>query len=194
MIATGPDLLSKQTRQQIKVGLKSGQSKQDIFASVRTDENESHLRRFLSKFPDKRPQTLYKVLNVIVYVVWAFFALGTFVDIFETLNVKTIASFLVTIFITIELIKFNGSIYLPGIVYLIWGLIVWYVELIRMIRTKEINEEWATEMVFIIFCMIVITIIFMAIIRKKVFGHYNWFVPYKDENGQYIFEGLTKAN
>jgi len=193
MIATGEDFLSKQTRKEIKVGLKSGQSKQDMFASFRTDENENHLRRFLAKFPDKQPSTIYKVLNVIVYVIWAIFALAEFAGLFDNLSIKTIVSFLITLFITIELIKLNGNVYLPGIIYFLWALIELYVELLRMIRTGEIDEEGSVAAAFIGFSLVVITIILMVIIRKKVFGYYNWFFPYKDEKGQYVFEDLTKS-
>jgi hypothetical protein len=192
MRSTGPDVLSKNIRQEIKQGLKSGNSKQDLLIRFRTDENENQLRRFLAKFPDKRPGTVFKILNIIAYVIWIVLVLGSFLALFETLNLASILTFIVLLLIAIEIIKFNGYIYLPGIICLILILIQWCFEVVHMTNTGEFNEDGIVEITYFIFIILPIAIIIMTIVRKKIFGHFNWFLPSKDKNGYYIFESDHK--
>ncbi|MCM4162408.1 MULTISPECIES: hypothetical protein [unclassified Arenibacter] len=179
-------------RKEIKVILKNGTSKIGVYESLRQRDDipDVELRKLLASIPDANIDKIDKVLHKIICVFWVLFALieiGNVIDGLISINLKLLISFIVTVYITVQIWRFNGDLYLPAIVWL--GLSV--INALRefySIDPYDPDYELYQIMTYVYISVVIIVIALMIIVRKNVFGYYKWFKPEMNFKNEIMFE------
>src|SRR5690606_24827484 len=168
-------------RKEVKGILKNGTSKTEIYELLRQRENipDEELRKLLASIPDTNTDKIDKILHKIICVFWALFALieiSNVIDGLISLDLKLLISFIVTVYITVQIWRFNGNLYLPAIVWL--GLSI--INVLRefySIDPYNPDHELYQILIYVYITVVMIAIALMLIVRKNVFGYYKWFKP-----------------
>ncbi|MEN8225296.1 MAG: hypothetical protein ABFS05_08040 [Bacteroidota bacterium] len=184
--------MEKDIREEIFAALKDGNSKQEIFDKYKESEDNNVLRRFLASRPSKEVKNKFKSLNRVIIVLWLAILLIELLGILIEIDLLSVASILVTIFILFKLDVFDGNIYMSSILWAGWG-IFWILRELTSLSTSlapEEEEDIPLLLVTIAFFVLIkmIIIVCSLLIKRKAFPYYSWFQPKKDDQGNFQFE------
>jgi len=133
---------------------------------------------------------VFRLLHKTICWIWVlFFALellGLF-ELFVNLDIRVLVSLALSAYLLIQLWKFNGDVYLSAMFWLIWGIFNSVKELINL-RKDKIDYEALIIFSWFYILLLIITISLMYIVRKNVFGYYNWFKPALDYKNKIVFQ------
>lgn len=101
-------------------------------------------------------------------------------------------SFVATVYITVQIWKFNGNLYLPAIVWLAFSVINALKEFYS-ISTYDINYDFFQISTFVYITIVIVAAALMLIVRKNVFGYYKWFKPELNYKNEIMFENYKNA-
>lgn len=181
----------KRIQVEILERLKAGESKEELYRSYWKDSDDKNLRLFLAAQPSTELKEKYTIQNRILVGLWIFIFIfetfGTVMEVMENSNTLLFFSLIIPLLILIGLVRFKGTVYLPAIIWLIWNLIVSLFEL-RNYTEEDWNDPYIIGFVAIYLLAVVISILLSNIIRNNAFNHYDWFYPYKDVQGNYLYE------
>jgi hypothetical protein len=176
------------TKKEILQKVNSNISKREIFEeySVKSD-NHTLLRRFLASRPHPKLKERYGLLNKFLTAIWIIVFIFELLGLVDSFNVKVILTSIVTLLFVIQIKRFNGDVYLPGIIWFSLAIINSLKELSNF-TSEEKDEPLLMAFSFFYISICIIGIIVMFVIKRKVFSHYSWFQPRKDSNNNFLFE------
>jgi hypothetical protein len=179
-------------RKEIKEILNKGKSKSETYNQFKQRENisDEELRKVLASIPDTDTENIYKVLHKVISVFWVMFTiieLGSVIEGLISVDLKLLISFAITVYITVQIWKFNGNLYLPAIVWL--GLsVINALKEFYSIDPNDLDYELLQMLTYVYITITVVIGALMVIVRKNVFGYYKWFKPEMNYRNEIMFE------
>ena len=174
--------------------LREGLSKSEVYQKFSEEMYDDELRKTLARRPSTSLSPKFKILHKVVCWFWTVIVLIECLSLVDFIlgefDIIVLLSLVVSIYIVIQLWRFDGYFYLPGIVWLIWGIF----NTLSDLRSFPMNDPDYRLFMFIglgYMVFLLLTIGLMYIVRKNVFGYYHWFQPAKNENGDILFEEPT---
>lgn len=170
--------------------LKKGKSKTEIYEEFSPTSVDKELRRILASRPSQNTGKSQRIIHKVICWIWIliFIAelLGLF-DLFVNFDIKVLASFAITTYLLIQLWKFNGDVFLPSIIWLIWGMFNNLQELINLPK-DDIDYDAIIIISWSYMLIMIVAIGLTYLVRKNVFSYYNWFKPAIDNKNQIVFQ------
>lgn len=180
----------KSLQDDIRNQIEEGLSKREAYQRYREHGEDKDIRLFLATLPNLEARQRFIFHNKTLVWLWCFIVffetLGVIIEVIETSNILKLLSLAIPVLILIGLTKFNGMVYLPGILYGIWNLFGSLRELTHY-TNEDWNDPYIVTLVIVYLITVIISILLLRSIRKNVFGYYNWFYPHKDNRGNYLF-------
>lgn len=170
--------------------LKNKKSKTEIYNELRVDEDDNLLRRILASRPSASLAKKYRFLHKLILGLWILFLLvelSALTDLIAYFDIKIIFSVAITIYLFIQIWKFNGDVFLPSIFWLTWGVFNNIKELVSLPKSDP-DYEIVVAISWTYTSIIVLTIILTYIVYKNVFGYYYWFKPSTNGWNQHVFQ------
>jgi hypothetical protein len=110
--------------------LNQGTSKSILYNEFKDKINDESLRKILASRPSY--ELKFKKAHLIISIIWGFFILleliGT-LDLIVSFSIKYFISLILSIYITINIWKFDGRFFLPGIIWFVFTIFNSYSEL-----------------------------------------------------------------
>jgi len=174
--------------------LKNGLDKRTIYHEFQDKMDDAHLRRILASRPSNNTATKFRILHKILSWIWVLFVLSELLGIVNLVinfDVKIFISLVISTYIMIQVWKFNGDVFLPGMIWLVWAVFNSIKEL-RYLTPPEPDYDFLMTFSIGYIFFISIAILLMYIVRKHVFDYYNWFKPDTDNHDDIVFESYNK--
>lgn len=180
MFSIGSDSLSTIYKRAIRSYIESGISKTEIYDSLKEQVDKQHLRRYLATFLDKRPGKTLRIINRIAGLKLCILVLFGTIGIYDEFDIEVFISLLLLSIIAVKILSYNGAYYLPAIIYCTTAISgIWFI---------TFDEDISLQSKIVLSVILGIVIILLYIVRKSQFKYYNWLTPYKNEDGEYIYE------
>ncbi|RAJ11899.1 hypothetical protein [Olleya aquimaris] len=170
--------------------LNQGISKSILYNEFKDKIKEESLRKFLASRPTYELKLKFKKSHLILSIIWGFFILLELFGILDLIiffDIKYFISLILSIYITINIWKFDGRFFLPGIIWFVFTILNSFSEL-NNIYTYDSDYGIILIISFIYSLILIIGIYLMYIIRKNVFSYYNWFQPILNQEDKIQFE------
>lgn len=180
----------KELKKEILMHLKTGKTKNEIYEKYCLKSDDQMLRKILASRPSPNIKNGNKIIHKIICSIWILIfimELLGLIDLVNGLDIRVIFSLAVTTYILIQLLRFNGNAFLPSMVWLIYGIIN-SVKEINTLSMHDIDYDAIVIATCIYILVALITIGLTSIVRKNVFGHYQWFKPKLDNTNKIIFQ------
>ncbi|EPR73620.1 hypothetical protein ADIWIN_1257 [Winogradskyella psychrotolerans RS-3] len=182
-------MTEKDIKREIVNKISQGDSKTVIYNNYKDRMDDENLRRFLATRPSYILWKKFKKSHLLLSIIWAFYLLFELIVIFDLLiqfNIVTFISLLLSIYITINIWKFDGRFFLLGILWFVVTIFRSFNELGSVL----INDDYKFVLVFILIYTSILTlgIYLMYAIRKHVFYYIKWFKPILNEEGEVQYE------
>ena len=180
----------KRLFKELKGKIDNGEDKDQLLEKYKNETSERNLRIILATIPNLDLKVKYKNHQKIVIGIWIIYlaleGFSAILDFILYLRIDFIASLVIPVIIFVGIKNFNGSAYMPGIIWFFLYIFVIMRELISL-TSQELNDHLSAWILLITICYILIAIIFMLLVKRNVFHYYGWFFPRK-KNGQYVFK------
>ncbi|MCG8390986.1 MAG: hypothetical protein MJA30_35885 [Cytophagales bacterium] len=180
----------KVLKREILENLKKGKSKTEIYEEFSPVADDKELRRILASRPAHDTSKGQRIIHKVVCWTWIFVfmvELLSLFDLFVNFDIKVLASFAITTYLLVQLWRFNGDVLLPSIIWLTIGIFNNLRELAN-IPKDDIDYEAIVIFSWSYTFIMIIAIGLTSLVRKKVFGYYNWFKPAINDQDQIIFQ------
>jgi len=181
---------NKHIKSVIRKSLKSGKSKNEVYEEYSQSMDDDHLRRVLASIPSPDTKKTFILIHSIICWIWVLFfiteLLGSF-GIFINFDLKVLITLVATTYLLIEVWKFNGDAYLPGIIWMIFGVFNTFKDM-GTVEKDDVDYDALIMLSWIYIALFLTNICLMLIVRKNVFGYYNWFKPSFDEEKKMKFQ------
>ncbi|SDI23032.1 hypothetical protein [Winogradskyella thalassocola] len=181
---------NKDIRKQITKEISEGAGKSALYNQYKDQLNDENLRAMLASRPSFKLWKRYKNVHLILSLIWGFYILVELIGIFELMiafNIIHLISLLLSIFVTINIWKFDGRFFLPGIVWFSVTIIRTFSEL-NSVFNSDVDYKAAFIFVMIYGSILILGIYLMVYIRKHVFYYMTWFKPILNEEGEIQYE------
>ncbi|WP_029036681.1 hypothetical protein [Salinimicrobium xinjiangense] len=183
----------KHIKSEIHEKLNQGISKADLYDQFKNIIDDQSLKKILASRPSYELRLKFKRTHLILSIIWIFFILiellGAF-DLIVSFDLRFFISLIVSFYIAINIWKFDGRFFLPGI---IWFAMTIFGSFRELTSVYQYDPDYDIFLVITaIYSSILLGgIILMYYIRKIVFSHFKWFQPEMDENDEIQFEKST---
>ncbi|MBU2929994.1 hypothetical protein [Winogradskyella psychrotolerans] len=180
----------KDIRKLITKEISEGAVKSVLYNQYKDKIDDENLRNILASRPSYELWKEFKNSHVVLSLIWGFYLLFELIGIFELMNafnVIQLISLLLSIYITLNIWKFNGRFFLPGILWFSVTIIRSFSELNSVFNT-DVDYKAAFIFVMIYGLILALGIYLMVYIRKRVFYYMKWFKPILNEEGDIQFE------
>ena len=127
-------------------------------------------------------------MHLILSVIWGVFMLlelGGIFDLAIEFNIMYFISLVVSIYITLNIWRFDGRFMIIGIIWFAFSILNSFSELILI---YEYEFDSILIFVFVYDIMLVYGIYLMYVIKKNVFNYISWFQPILNREGYKHFE------
>ncbi len=183
-------MINKDIKSEITEKLNQGTSKPDLYDQFKDRVDSKSLKRFLASRPSYELKLKFKKMHLFLSIIWGLFILleliGT-LDLIVSFDIKFFISLILSIYITINIWKFDGRFFLPGIIWFVFTIF----NLFRELRSFYQYDPDSNILLFIsvVYCLIlVVGIYLMYYLRKNVFSYFKWFQPELDKEDEIQFE------
>jgi hypothetical protein len=112
-------MTEKEVKSEITEKLNQGTSKSILYNEFNGEIKNESLRKILASRPSYGLKLKYKRTHLILSIIWGFFILLELIGILDLIvifDLKFLISLIISIYITINIWKFNGRFFLPGII------------------------------------------------------------------------------
>ena len=170
--------------------LAAGELKSDLFFELKDQLEEKSLRAILAARPSYLLQLKYKVEHLVLSIIWGLFILveltgiiGLFIDF----DLKYLITLVLSIYIAINIWKFDGRFFLPGIIWFAFSIFNAFGELYaNFIYEPDFKLLFTIMMIYS--AVLVIGIYLMYQIKRNVFSYFKWFKPDLNFNDEISYE------
>ncbi|MBO3098355.1 hypothetical protein [Gelidibacter pelagius] len=183
-------MTEKEIKTEVVLKLNQGVSKLDIYDQLKGLGDDDTLRKIIASRPTIDQKNAFKTVQLLISIIWGLFAglelLGT-VELIANFDLKYLISIIVTIYITINIWKFDGRFLLPGIIW-------FFLTIINSFRDTYNGYEFDPDFEFlrnitiIYTAILLIGIYLMYYLKKNVFDYYQWFQPELNDMNERKFE------
>ena len=183
-------MTEKEIKSEITEKLNQGTSKLILYNEFKDKIADESLRKILASRPSYELKLKFKKAHLILSIIWGFFILLELIgiiDLIVSFDIKYFISLILSIYITINIWKFDGRFFLPGIIWFVFTIFNSYRELNSI---YEHDSEYGMILIisFVYSLILVVGIYLMYNIRKNVFNYYNWFQPILNQDDEIQFE------
>jgi hypothetical protein len=180
----------KTIKSEIHSGLKNGKSKRELYEEYSQTIDDTLLRKILASTPSHDVKNKFRLLHKTICWIWVLIftleLLGSLEQLF-IFDIKSLISLALFAYLLVQLWKFNGDIYLPAICWLIWGIFNSVKEQINL-PNGDLDYDALIIISWLYILLMLTTISLMYIVRKNVFGYYEWFKLAHDQNNKIVFQ------
>ncbi|WAC03505.1 hypothetical protein N7U66_08490 [Lacinutrix neustonica] len=183
-------MTEQEIKSEITEKLNQGTSKSSLYNQFKDKIKDESLRKILASRPSYELKLKFKKAHLILSIIWGFFILLELIGILNLIvsfNIKVFISLILSIYITINIWKFDGRFFLPGIIWFVFTIFNSYRELDNM---YEYDSDYSIVLIItVIYSLILVVGIYLLYnIRKNVFNYYNWFQPILNQDDEIQFE------
>ncbi len=183
-------MTEQEIKSEITENINQGASKSILYNQFKDKIKDESLRKILASRPSYELKLKFKKTHLILSIIWGFFILLELIgiiDLIVSFDIKFFISLILSIYITINIWKFDGRFFLPGIIWFVFTIFNSYRELNTM---YEYDSDYGIILIisFIYSLILVVGIYLMYNIRKNVFSYYNWFQPILNQDDEIQFE------
>lgn len=183
-------MTEKEIKSEITEKLNEGISKSILYNEFKGEINDESLRKILASRPSYEQKLKFKKSHLILSIIWGFFILLELIgllDLIVSFDLKFFISLILSIYIAINIWKFDGRFFLPGIIWFVFTIINSFRELNSI---YQFDSDYSIILIFAVAysLILVIGIYLMYNIRKNVFDYYNWFQPILNNDNEIQFE------
>jgi hypothetical protein len=180
----------KEIKFEIFKNLNEGASKSELYNQFKKETKDENLRNILASRPSYELRKKFKTAHILLSIIWGFFILLELlgiIDLIVDFDIKFLFSLIISIYITINIWKFDGRFLIPGIIW--FGLTI-FNAFYGIDSAYVPDSDYGTILIFtsvytIILC---IGIYLMYYIKKNVFSYYNWIQPILNKDEEIKFE------
>lgn len=182
------------TEQEIKSAIieeiNQGTSKSILYNQFKDEIKDETLRKILASRPSYQLKLKFKKMHLILSIIWGLFILLELIGILGLIisfDIKILITLFVSIYITINIWKFDGRFFLPGIIWFVISIFNSFGEL-NSVYVDDSDYGTILIIAFVYSLILVVGIYLMYNIRKNVFSYYNWFQPIINQDDEILFE------
>ena len=170
-------MTEKELKKIIAQKLTQGNTKTEIYHELKDANQDDSIRKILAARPPINLSPKIKLLQKTLVMVWIIFWLIEFIGAIDSVinfDIKYLISFAISTYVTVQIWKFHGDFYLPAIFWFVWTI---FNTLKQLSGSNELYfiDNFMIVISVLYLILIISGIILMLIIRKNVFGYYNWF-------------------
>ena len=183
-------MTEQEIKSEITEKLNQGTSKSILYNEFKGEIKDESLRKILASRPSYELKLKFKKAHLMLSIIWGFFILLELIgiiDLIVSFDIKYFISLLLSIYITINIWKFDGRFFLPGIIWFIFTIFNSYSELNSM---YEHDSDYGIILIisFVYSLILIVGIYLMYHIKKNVFDYYNWFQLFLNQDDEIQFE------
>ena len=183
-------MTEKDVRLEITKKISQGELKSSLYEQFKEEINDEALRKILASRPSYELWKKYKTVHLVLSIIWGFFILF---EVFGILNlvisfeIKVLVSIILSLYVTVNIWKFDGRFFLPGIVWFLITIVRAFIELDTL---YAYDSDYAVILVVVTVYSLILAlgIYLMYEIRKNVFSYMKWFKPILNQEGDIQFE------
>lgn len=183
-------MTEKALKSEIIDKINQGTSKSELFDQYKDNVEEKSLRIILASRPSYELKQKFKKEHLILSIIWGLFILLELIGILDSIvsfDLKYLFSLIISIYITINIWKFDGRFFLPGIIWFIFTIFNSFRELNSIYQyDPDYGILLITTLVYSL--ILVIGIYLKYYIKKNVFSYFNWFQQILNRDDDIKFE------
>ncbi len=183
-------MTEKEIKSEITEKLKQGTSKSFLYDQFKDKIKDEALRRILASSPTYEQRLKFKIMHLILSIIWGLFILLELIGILDfiiSFDIKLVFSMIISIYITINIWKFDGRFFIPGIVWFAITILYSFFEI-----NSIYQDDPYYNLILIITSgyslILVVGIYLMHHIKKNVFSYLKWFQPTLNRDDEIQFE------
>ena len=183
-------MTEKELKSEITKKIQQGTSKSDLYDQFKDNSEDEALRKILASKPSFELRMKFKRTHLFLSIIWGSFILlelFSVLDLIVNFDLKLFISIIVSIYLAVNIWRFDGRFFLPGIIWFTFTIFNVFKEIFNL---YEYDPDF--DIIFIISAsygiILVLGIYLMYDIRKNVFGYFKWFQPELDKNNKSAFE------
>lgn len=163
-------MTEQEIKSEITEKLNQGTSKSILYNEFKGKIKDESLRKILASRPSYELKLKFKKAHLMLSIIWGGFfillELIGIIDLIVSFDIKYFISLLLSIYITINIWKFDGRFFLPGIIWFIFAIFNSYSELNSM---YEHDSDYGIILIisFVYSLILVFGIYLMYHIKKK---------------------------
>jgi hypothetical protein len=183
-------MTEKEIESKITEKLNQGISKSILYNQFKGEIKDASLRKILASRPSYESKLKFKKMHLILSIIWLLFILLELIgilDLIASFDIKFFISLILSMYITINIWKFDGRFFLPGIIWFVLTIFNSFSELNAMYQ-YDADFNLILTFLFVYSLILVVGIYLMYNIRKNVFSYYNWFQPIINQDEEIQFE------
>lgn len=183
-------MTEQEIKSEITEKLNQGTSKSILYNEFKDKIKDESLRKILASRPSYDLKQKFKKPHLILSIIWGFFILLELIgilDLIVSFDIKYFISLILSIYITINIWKFDGRFFLPGIIWFVLTIFNSFNEL-NSIYEYDSDYRFIIIFSFVYSLILIVGIYLMYSIRKNVFSYYKWFQPNLNLDDEIQFE------
>lgn len=170
--------------------INQGTSKSKLFEHYKDHFEQESLRKILASRPSYELKQKFKTKHLVVSIIWGLFIVLELIgllDLMLSFDLKYLFSLIISIYITINIWKFDGRFFLPGIIWFIFSIFNSFRELNSIDQyDADYGIIWIVTLIYSLILMVGIYLMYH--IKKNVFSYFNWFQPILNPDDDIQFE------
>ena len=183
-------MTEKEIISEINKEIRLGKPKSSLYDQFKDEIKDETLRKNLASRPSNELRQKHKKAHLFISLIWGFFILFELAGIYDLIvafDFKVFISLILSIYITINIWKFDGRFLLVGIIWFSFTIIRSFNELNAI---YEFDPDYHIILIFVIIYVLILAIgvYLMYYVKKNVFSYIKWFQPIIDREGNIQFE------
>lgn len=183
-------MINKEIKSEINEKLNQGSSKSDLYDQFRDKVDHESLKKYLASRPSYELKLKFKRMHLILSIIWGLFILLEMIgilDLIASFDLTYFVSLIVSIYLTINIWRFDGKFFLSGIIWFVLTIFNSFSELDSIYQyDPDFNLILVISVLYSL--ILLVGILLMYHIRRQVFSYYKWFQPELDRNDEIQFE------
>ena len=183
-------MIDKKIKSKINKRLNQGDSKSYIYDQFKDELKDESLRKYLASRPPYDLRLKFKKMHLILSIIWGFFLLFELVgilDLIVSFDIKYFISLIISIYITINIWKFDGRFFLPGIIWFVFTIFNTFREL-NSVYKYDYDYNIMLIIALVYSLILIVGIYLLYRIKKNVFSYFKWFQPILNRDNEVQFE------
>ncbi len=183
-------MTEQKIKSEISEKLNQGTSKSVLYNQFKDEIKDESLRKILASRPSYELKLKFKKTHLMLSIIWGFFILVELLgllDFIVAFDLKFLFSLSISIYITINIWKFDARFLLPGIIWFVFTIFNSFRELYSIYQYDS-DYDVILMISFAYSLILVVGIYLMYTIRKNVFSYYKWFQPVLNRVDEMQFE------
>lgn len=183
-------MTEQEIKSEIIERLHQGTSKAIVYDEFKDNIKDESLRKILASRPSYELKLKFKNAHLLLSIIWGCYVLLEFIGslpLIASLDIKSLLSLTLAMYITYKIWNFDGRYFLPGIFWFVVSIFNSFSEL-HIVEEYELDYGILLISFWIYSLFLIGGIFLMYHIRKNVFSYYIWFQPILNEDNEIQFE------